>query len=403
MKKNINRSITFIYTDKGEYLLYENIAKEAVNMGYKIRYSENIFDKDDIVFYCQHECYPQHRSKLSLVMLHDLGQAHGMWPNIWIKENWNKFDIGLLPNKNWVKRWTVSSGCSFANPKIGCFEAGWPKADMLNDEKFIEEAVSLADRVGLNKNLKTVLYAPSWENDNKQLDFVKSLEDENVNMLIKQYPCSDTAYPVIYKNIQEVNKLCKGRKNVYILEPETNIFTAILLSDILVSDESSTLLEAMFAGKVSVSVTDWLIPDVDPPRLPCVPYEFVIKTQKNKLNSVLLEILNNYDEAKKNVLKYREENIYNIGSSGKKIMDIIDACVQNDKEKLSALKLPRSNKKIIYSIKKRFLWNMISYRSFLIEKYVLPIIRKYCKPDSNNVIYTLYIFYKKCRRRLKKI
>jgi len=57
MKKNINRSITFIYTDKGEYLLSENIAKEAIKRGYKVRYSENIFEKDDIVFYCQHDCY----------------------------------------------------------------------------------------------------------------------------------------------------------------------------------------------------------------------------------------------------------------------------------------------------------------------------------------------------------
>ena len=391
MKKNINRSITFIYTDKGEYLLYENIAKEAIKRGYKIRYTENIFDKDEIVFYCQHECYPQHRSKLSIIMLHDLGQQHGLWPNIWIKENWNKFDIGLLPNKEWVNMWTASSSCSFANPKIGCFEAGWPKADMLDDETFIKEAVLLADKIGLNKNFKTILYAPSWENDNKQFEFVKSLENENVNMLIKQYPYTETAWPVMYKNVKEVNQLCKGRKNVYILEPETNIFTAILLSDILVSDESSTLLEAMFAGKVSVAVMDWLIPDVDPPRLPCVPFEFVIKTQKNKMDTVLMEILNNYDRAKKNVLKYREENISYIGSSGKKIMDIVDACVQNTQEKLSALKLQRSKNRIKYSKKERFLWIMKSYRSFLVKKY--------SRSDSNKVMHTLYMFYKKCRRK----
>jgi len=395
MKKNINRSIAFVFRDRGEYLLYESVAKEAVNRGYKIRYTENIFDEDDIVFYCQHDCYPQHKSKLTLVMLHDLGQMHGLWPNIWIKENWNKFDIGFLPNKNWVNMWTASSRCYFANPKIGCFEAGWPKADMLNDEKFKEEAALLADKIGLNKNFKTVLYAPSWENDNKQLDFVNSLENENVNMLIKQYPCTETAFPDIYKNILEMNHICEGRKNVYILEPETNIFSAILLSDILVSEESSTLLEAMLAGKISVSVTDWLIPDVNPPRLPCVPYEYVIKTQKSKLGSTLLEILNNYDDFKKGALEYQKRNIDNIGTCGKKIMDIVDACVQNDKEKLSELKLKRSKKKIKYSIKERFLWNVKSFRSYVVERY--------SKPDSNKVIHALYMCYKKCRRRSKKI
>jgi len=395
MKKNINKSITFIYMDKGEYMLYESIAKEAEARRYKIRFSDNLFDSDDIVFYCQHVCFPQRKSKLNIVMLHDLGQQRVLWPNIWIKENWNKFDIGFLPNKEWVNMWTISSGCSFANPKIGCYQAGWPKADMLVNEIFRKEAFLLAEKIGINKNLKTVLYAPSWENDNKQLEFVECFENENINMLIKQYPCTENMYPDMYRNIQEMDKLCRGRKNVYILTPETNIFTAILLSDILVSEESSTLVEAVLAGNISISVTDWLIPDVNPPRLPVVQPEYIVKTEKKELKNTVLKILDNYNEVQNNVFNSLDNNFINIGMTGKTIMDIIDYCVQNNRKRLSELKLSRNNKIIKYSLKIRLYWIFINNKYLLFEIY---------KNNKDNIIiHLLYLIYKKCQKILKKI
>jgi hypothetical protein len=395
MKKNIKKSITFIYTEKIEYSLYLSIEKSAKERGYDVKYSNNIFAKDDIVIYCQHDCYPCHNSKLSLVMLHDLGQQHGLWPNIWIRENWNKFDIGLLPNKEWVKMWNNASICSLANPKIGCFEVGWPKSDMVVDSKFEIETQNLADKIGLNRNLRTVLYAPSWENDNKQLEFVESLENVNVNMLIKHYPLradNKDERPII-ENVKRMARICKNKERVYILNPETNIFLALALADILVSDESSTLLEAMLFGRASVSVVDWLVYDNSTGswHFPTVPYEFVIKTKKRELKNTLLEILNDFDAKIEKVITYRDSNYINIGKAGKRIIDIVEYCINEDNASLSRLKLEKKTGKYKYPVKARI--------KYFFRECKVYLASRYRNPDSNIIIHGLYLLYKKCLQR----
>ena len=45
--KNIAKSITFIYTDKGEYYNVKPIGDEAVKRGYSVKYTENIKEKAD--------------------------------------------------------------------------------------------------------------------------------------------------------------------------------------------------------------------------------------------------------------------------------------------------------------------------------------------------------------------
>ncbi|WP_232502058.1 hypothetical protein, partial [Treponema vincentii] len=39
------------------------IMKEAQRRGYSVKSTDDIFTKDEIVFYCQHECFPKNRSK----------------------------------------------------------------------------------------------------------------------------------------------------------------------------------------------------------------------------------------------------------------------------------------------------------------------------------------------------
>jgi len=391
MNKKINKSITFIYTGYGEYLVNLGVIEEAKNRGYKVSISDDLFAKDDIVFYCQHECFPKGNSKLSIVSLHDLGQMHGdLWPNPWIKENWNKFDIGFLPNKNWVNMWKASSSFYGARPRIGCYYGGWSKADIINDKDFLNESFKLVDELGFDRSKKTILYAPSWENDNKQLDFIESMQSLGVNMLIKQAPWNKDLYPVIAKNIEQAHAACKGLKNVYILDSKVNIFNAIAVSDILVSEESSTLIEAMLMSKPSIAVMDWLIPDVEPPRPPEVPFDFVIKTVKKDLSDCVLDILNNYEKYSAGLTEYVNENFPNVGHASQDIMDIIDSVIDGTDLYIEK-KLPVSENKIKWSLRERLKWKIISTKAYLAAKYA--------KEDSNKFMHILYRIYKKCQHR----
>jgi CDP-glycerol glycerophosphotransferase (TagB/SpsB family) len=387
----IKKRITFIAQDDGEKVLCKNIVEEAKRRGYFVTITEDIFTEDEIVFYCQHSCFPKRHSKLSCVMLHDLGQQHGLWPNIWIKENWDKFDIGFLPNEEWTQMWQNASKYSFACPKRGCFHVGWPKADILNSKDFHIRAQRLAQKINLKHERRTVLYAPSWEFENKQLEFINAFKDTDVNMLIKQYPIDINMFPQQYNNIKEMEEACRGMKDVYILDSKESIFTAIVLADILVSDESSTLLENMLTGKPSIAVTDWLIPDQEPPRLPVIPYKFVIKTDKAALQRTAFEVLSNYEKYSNQAKQYRNLNFPHIGNTAKMILDVIDAYIDDKIPEIEPIK--KTSSVLIPSNirRKRNYWRRVEKKNYILYRYCL----------TDNKFSPIKYLYK-CYRLLKK-
>jgi hypothetical protein len=383
----MEKSITFIACDKGEKLLADCIIKEAKRRGYSVTITGDIFAEDEIVFYCQHQCFPKNRSKLSCIMLHDLGQQHGLWPNIWIKENWDKFDVGFLPNKEWSEMWHNASKYSFVRPRNGCFCVGWPKTDILNGDDFHQRAKSLAEKLGLQLDRRTVLYAPSWENDNKQLDFVNAFKNMNVNMLIKHYPVEVDMFPEQYHNINEMADACRDMKDVFILDPTESIFSAIVLSDILISEESSTLLENMLMGKPSIAVTDWLIPDQNPPRLPVAPYEFVVKTDKTNIQKTALDVLANYETFSTQAKKYRDMNFPHIGNTAGMVMDVIDAYVDDKESPIEPIPVLPGIPMTTDIKRKRKYWRCMDRKGYVLYRYCLA-------DDANQLIKFMYCCYK---------
>lgn len=343
MKKNI----TFIYMDAAEKAIYAPIAKEAKKRGYKVRMTDNKFAKCEIGFYCQHVNFPQY-SKFSVIMLHDIIQQYGNWPDLWIREPWNKYDIGFLPSNQWVENWNKCSQYYYANPKIGMYKIGWPKADNyvnIDRERFKKE---FSLKYGLDLEKKTVLYAPAWENDGKQDDFVKAMLKLDVNILIKQVPVNPDEFKEMYDAINEMYELHKGIPKVTILDPKTNIFEAIMAADILVSEESSTMCEATLMGVPAISVSNWLIPDVTPKRYPACNYSFVFMTTKEKLTDFVSEMLDNYKEYVEKTEKYRNDIFGECGVSSKIIMDILDDCVKGKKIRHNRLK-PAPRKKVPFN------------------------------------------------------
>ena len=332
----LKKDITFIYSDTAEKAIYLPIVEVAKKRGYNTKLTDNPFEKCEIGIYCQHINHPQY-SKFSVIMLHDIIQQYSNWPDIWFSEPWNKYDIGILPSDQWVNNWRAASSSYYALPRVGMYKVGWPKADAIVKLKDPEYRRSFYENYGLNPNKKTVLYAPAWENDNKEDEFVIAMQKLDVNIIIKQWDADPEKFPTQVENVKRMKALHEGLSGVTILPPETNIFIAIAASDILVSEESSTMCEATMMGIPAVSVSDWLIPDVTPSRFPKCDYDFVYSTYKADLTAKIQEIIDNYSEYKAKTEAFSEKNFSNIGKSSEMIVDIIDDCVAGRKIRYEAL------------------------------------------------------------------
>lgn len=338
MKKNIKKEITFFCTDKVERQCCDSIIKEAELRGYKVRVTDNKFEKAEIGIYLSHWNFPKH-SKLSAVMLHDLGQQHGEWPMMWKLEFWDKFDLAFLPSNDWAEMWTNGSKYKFVRPRIGAFLTGWPKSDRIFEKNFFSDTDTIKEMIDSSK--KTILYAPSWEWNERELEIATIVKDMDVNLLIKQFPATPTVFPQQYEIINKVHEKVRALNlsNVHILDSSVNIYDAISVCDVLVSEESSTLYEAMLMDKPMIAVTDWLVPDVNPPRLPEFPYDFAIHTEHKFLKQTLQNVLQNNDSLE-SIKKFREKNFSDLGNSGKKTMDVIDSILENkilDKYKIPTI------------------------------------------------------------------
>ena len=305
----LKKDITFIYMDSAEKSFMTLLADEAEKRGYSTIVTDNKFARCEIGVYCQHINFPQF-SKFSIVMLHDIIQQYGNWPDLWFREPWNKYDIGILPSKQWVKNWNQCSQWKYARPRKGMFLVGWPKADRVAnlDKKIYRAEFYKKYRLDLNK--KTVLYAPAWENDNKQDDFVKATLGLNVNVIIKQWDADPNHFPQQVANVKRMEKMHKDIQGVTVLPPSMNIFDAILAADILVSEESSTMSEAALLGIPAVSVSNWLIPDTVPARFPECNYDFVTKTKREDLEACISDMLLNYPKYKQETEEYAKENFF---------------------------------------------------------------------------------------------
>ena len=283
------KEITFFYTDMGEYYNLKPIADMAESRGYKTVFTKDIHQNAEIGVYCQHICYPEN-SKFSLILLHDLAQGHDRWPSFWELERWNKFDIGIVPGQFWADLWSKCACQYYANPRCGTYQLGYPKSDLASSCALSKRANLLIEQLHLKYDF-SILYAPSWENDGKEDDFVKALSSLKVNLLIKQAHWNEK-YSNIIQNIKEMRNLHERKfDNVYYIEPEESIMTALAMCNLVVSDESSVMAEALMFNIPSIAVTDWLIPDTTPSRYASVPMDYVIKCKKSDLQDCVQRFL----------------------------------------------------------------------------------------------------------------
>ncbi len=327
----VEKEITIFYTSITERNNLKPIGEEAVKRGYQVEFTEEIEKKAEIGIYCSHVNILKDRrnqAKLSVILLHDLTQGESAWPNLWNYEPWNSFDIGILPGKDWAERWKRCSGFYYTHPKLGVYELGYPKGDRIVSREFQQYISAFRKSLGL-KYRYSVLYAPSWENDGKEDDFIKAVQELEVNLLIKQAAWNEW-YPEIRKNIQEMRKLHEGKfDNVYYIEPEEDIFTALAICDLVVSDESSVMTEALLFGKPSIAVMDWVIPEEEP-RYSAVSVDYVHKCNKAQLRECVEQMVDRIKEGGK--VERAEKVFSNIGRSASDIMDLIEYYIGEKEE-----------------------------------------------------------------------
>jgi hypothetical protein len=226
-----------------------------------------------------------HLAECPVVMLHDLGQAHNVWPGFWDKEPWSEYHYGILPNRAWEEMYE-NYPTAKNKPKHGVETLGWPKSDNLFN-KFSQSAS--ANAIFKGDRLR-VLYAPSWEFDNQQDKFLRALVDLPIDIFIKQQHWEGMGH---LERVEAMAEMHRNKwPNVTLLDPKTKIFDALEMVDCIVSDESSTMVEGFMVGCVPIAVMDWKVPDTNPPRNPSVPFPFVNKITMAELTSFIFKLTN---------------------------------------------------------------------------------------------------------------
>ena len=96
-----------------------------------------------------------------------------------LDESWSKFTAGFVPGAFWnemAARAMKNNQKQFL-PFEGVYAVGWPKSDVVRDEKgFRKNSEAVRQKLKLKYD-KTILYAPSWEIDGKTEDVIASLKN----------------------------------------------------------------------------------------------------------------------------------------------------------------------------------------------------------------------------------
>ena len=372
----IKKEITFYYQDHLEFQTWFTISNEAKNRGYSVIFSNNMDLKSEIGFYCSDFNKPEN-SKFSLVMLHGMDQGRVRWPNIWVTWPWNMFDIALLPGKEWADRWRECSWDPYAHPKVGVYEVGSPKADLIFDKQyeFEKKLQKIKDELNLPFE-KTVLYAPSFETDGKQNDVVNAILDLNVNLLIKHWVAEEDKndYPDIWFNIQQANeKHTKMGSQIKVIDPKLSIMYCLGLVDLLITDESSVAYEALLFNINTISVNSW------PMRMSNIVSPRLIQPAAVAYTSTLESLSENIDKfihyrEEVNEVKYRDKHFSSLGLSAKKIMDLVDLSVNNLKPNNSIISAYKISRSLVW--KRRIIYLMSRLLPRKLRKILLKIIMK---------------------------
>jgi hypothetical protein len=245
--------------------------------GHTITYEEDFTAASEVGVYACHGNrffdfalgqWRQLPSTFSVMCLHDFGQAGEVGVQYFVHDGWDRFNLGLLPGPSWHELWDRAVRTGIPGPSHGMRVVGWPKAD----SAFALEAdpsvrSSVRRDLGL-ADLPTLLLACSWS-DRRQLDeLLVSVDRHEFNVVVK-YP--ESAPPPgdspwfnllndAYEELQAAIDTAAATPDVVVADPATDLYRLLAAMDLVVSNGSNVLYEAVLMGIPGVSVDTWLHP-----------------------------------------------------------------------------------------------------------------------------------------------
>lgn len=317
--------ITIFHSDEVEKLTFLEVAKEAKSRGHEVRFTEDFSESAEVGITAASRARISN-ARFKVVGLHGLDQGRWSVPNFWSNEDWSDFDIGLLPGEKRAASWRAAGRNSGAHPRLGVFVTGWPKADpyLAGTTSSGLLRKSLEQSMGLPPG-KRILYAPGFETDSKQLDVMAAANELDAVLLVKHEEPreNEERYADLIENIKGMNTIAaQSYPNTVILDPSMNIFDAVCVSDVLVTDESSVSLEASLCGIPVVSVADWpmRVSNAEKARPVLLPEEVKLVAKRATLTECLGAALRNPEE-------YLHESSSDVSFRGKgaaRTLDIIE-------------------------------------------------------------------------------
>lgn len=307
------------------------VALEAQSRGHLTTIGMSPGQPCDIAVYAD----PGHRSEnhvasMFAITFHGLDQGYD--PRRWLKEDWSNFDLGFLPSKYSGELWKISSFLPSALTRKGVYVVGWPKSDSLFRGENNLDTHFLFGKERNKQLLQTpkVIYAPTIECGGKLDEIVQICANLNAALLVKHAPY-DTGKFTTSKNLDELYQKYTNLKNVYILDCNSDIFSAIRSADILVSDQSSVLQESLVCGTIPVSVTDWPIAwggghrDKVPP--------FAVRVKLASLENCISALLAEKQTIIEKLVFYLDDHFAFYGEAAPKMLDVLEDvfCGRNPK------------------------------------------------------------------------
>lgn len=324
----LNRGVHLVFVT-GEEIgrqIWRPVAAAARNRGFRTTITDNPTIEGDFGFYCDDFSRPGNQ-RISYITVNGLDQDHVISPRhilFFASQRWSNFDYGILPGARWFDGWMRARTHPRANPRYGVFVAGWPKYDAYA----MRESTASRQTDGF-----TVLYAPQIESDGKQSDVRRACEENGLCLEVKHWETEAyrKRYPDLltdeyFQNLAYENKLVDGYLKGRIIDPDLNIFEALLGANCLVTDQSSVLYEAAALGVPTITVREWAhacgvclgkTPNSD----------IAVHTSRSQLATTLKELRLDLGKHDARVRKIREQNFANPGRASEVIVDHVEALV----------------------------------------------------------------------------
>lgn len=248
-----------------------------------------------------------------------------------------KYRLGMKSDSNSIDLF-VSSNSVFSNLCRTTFkyngeilECGTPKNDLLvknlqNVEKYKNK---LHEILKINDNKKILFYAPTFRKDYKNDPY--DIKFDNVLKILNKNKEEWIILIKFHPNIDEIEKYKYSNSNIKILKDiELDISELILASDIIVTDYSSIMFDAMIASKKVILYIKDYINYIDERGTYFKFNELPFLIAKNNKEFICkIENLKNscadlfkYDDFKANI------SLNESGNASKKVVDYMDQIVK---------------------------------------------------------------------------